>query len=767
MKYVVLPFTLVIVESPSKCRKIEDFLGGSYKVVATYGHLRELNSLNDIGDNFDCQYKEAMSIAKRKQIRIIRNLIKECDEVILATDDDREGEAIAWHVVDMFNLNLDSTKRIKFNEITKKAILYAINNASRVDMNMVNAQKARQVLDLTIGFKITPLLWKAFSKQYQKSLSAGRCQTPTLRLIYDNEQERNKCDYDQGYETIGYFSTECIPLSLAKSFPSKTCVLEFLENSKTYEHIFNRDNIRDKHKSQPKPLSTSKLQQLASNDLHMSPKETMSTCQKLYENGLITYMRTDCRQYSTEFIDNAKLFILDTYGRDYIRYDIINITKLHNKEAHEAIRPTNIFLSSYDTLDKKEKNMYKLIWCNAVESCMSESVYQTLTARISAYNENQFVGIFDKNIFAGWEMIKGVNDSKVKLFDYVKHIKNNTLIFTHQLHSRERIEKPVQHYTEAKLIQLLESKGIGRPSTYASLVEKIQDRGYAKKQNVPGKLIECTDYFLEKGVITSKNEERIIGNEKNKLVITNLGIITVEYLTANFQNIFDYNYTKEMESNLDALSKGECSLFTICKQCDCLVESLINVTRKEQEKEGQIEVDEFHSYVIGKHGPVIKKVIDDNVTFHRVKRGVNIEQIKKLDYCIEDILDTTTVSKEEKSIGLYESKEVFIKKGRFGLYALWDNQKVSLKVFGNRPKENIKINEVVGYLDCHVFATFRELNESTSIRSGAKGLYIYYKSRVMKKPQFLHLNGFHNDPKTCDLSDLKTWIEDTHGIHVK
>jgi len=315
--------TLVIVESPAKCKKIEEFLGPGYKCLASFGHLRELSSLNNIniGDNFKPTFQVIDNSLKKKQIDLLRKAINSADDVILATDDDREGEGISFHIMELFKLP-ENTKRIVFNEITETALKNALQNPRKIDMNIVHAQQTRQILDLLVGFKITPMLWKFISQNSENSLSAGRCQTPALRLIYDNQTEIDTSDNKKVYNTIGFFTNMNLPFELNKQFENEEETLDFLEVSANFSHLYTCSQPTKVTKNQPEPFTTSRLQQTASNELHFSPKETMKLCQTLYEAGYITYMRTDSKKYSADFIDTAKDYIVRNYEPKYVNENI-------------------------------------------------------------------------------------------------------------------------------------------------------------------------------------------------------------------------------------------------------------------------------------------------------------------------------------------------------------------------------------------------------------------------------------------------------------
>lgn len=680
-KYTNLQKSLVIVESPAKCKKIEEYLGVGYKCVASYGHLRELNSLknihiNDNDNTFTPEFTIINTALKKKHIEFLRKEILNSREIILATDDDREGEAIAWHICMLFNLNPTTTKRIIFHEITKTAIEQSIRNPQTINMNIVYAQQARQIIDLFVGFHISPQLWKYIAYNAKNALSAGRCQTPALRLLYDNEKDIRANPGKKIYKITGYFTNLCIPFELNHDIPisedsqENEQIIKFLEYSadNAKNHIYTHTTPERTYKLPPDPFTTSRLQQISSNELHISPKETMKICQTLYEAGYITYMRTDSNKYSGEFLETIKEYILKTYDEKYM-HNNINIhllgekTELENdlkssiksdkkskpskkqKEdnknetiggAHEAIRPTNIKMQNIDSdkFTSREKRVYKLIWRNTLQSCMANAEYNSFTAKINisdsvvfSNTKNSYYYKYhtEQLIFAGWKIadpsFSPLPSSQIeKNYIYLLNLSENSKILYKKITATLTIKNQKQHYTEAKLIQLLEEKGIGRPSTFSMLIDKIQEKEYALKQDVKGQTISCKDYEIEYD--EKKNEasdifeietSREIGNEKNKLVIQPLGMIVLDFLENHFLSLFDYNFTEKMENDLDEVAKGQKDYNLVCRECLDAINNLINLsvlaeTSEKSTKLAKIEykIDDNHYYIIGKNGPVIK-----------------------------------------------------------------------------------------------------------------------------------------------------------------
>jgi DNA topoisomerase-1 len=792
--------TLVIVESPAKCKKIEEYLGPGYKCIASYGHLRELSSLKniDIENNYKPTYTIIDNALKKKQIEVLRKAIKSADEVILATDDDREGEAIAWHLCDIFKLDVNKTKRIIFHEITSTALQNSIKNQTIINMDIVNAQQARQILDLLVGFKISPILWKCIAKNKETGLSAGRCQTPALNIIYENYQEINESKEQKVYNTTGYFTSSNIPFELNKQYESEYEVTTFLNEAADFSHIYTCSQPIKTYKNPPEPFTTSRLQQVASNELHYSPKETMRICQILYEAGLITYMRTDSKTYSGDFIESVKTYITQTYI-EYDKYIHKNIDLMVNgiikdkdkdknkdkdketifkkntgkpspQEAHEAIRPTQISLIELPkTMDSKERKMYKLIWENTLESCMTPASFYSITATISSFQNTKFTYSSELIDFPGWKIVSKKYTSDNKEFQYLQNIKQNSVIPYKKICSKVIVKGLKQHYTEARLVHFLEEKGIGRPSTFSSLVDKIQERGYVKKEDIKGKEVMCKDFELENDEIFEIDSKREFGNEKSKLVIQPLGILVIEFLNKNFMDLFHYDYTKLMEDSLDKVAKGQLTWFELCKKCHEQIDQFIDGLDTDTKIE--IKIDKNNTYMIGKYGPVIKCVEEmdgkEEIQFKAVKQNVDIKLLEKGDYKIEDVIDTKKQAKSQYILGQYDGNDVVLKKGKFGLYISWGENSKTLKELGNRPIENITFDEVKKYLE-EGSNTVRDISKGLSIKKGPKGDYLFYKNSKMKKPQFYDIKTFINetqeDYKICDMNMLKSWIKEKYNI---
>jgi DNA topoisomerase I len=818
-----MSYKLIIVESPAKCTKIEKFLGAGYKVLGSYGHITHLSNLKQI--DFANNYKPNFEIVESKQMQInkIKRAINNASETILATDDDREGEAIAWHICQVFNLPIENTKRIIFHEITEGAIKNAITNPTIINMNLVYAQQGRQILDLIVGFKITPLLWKYIVANTKNSLSAGRCQTPALRLVYDNYKEIIESPGKMSFNSSAYFTPQNILFSLNYNHNSHEEIKEFLTLSKTHDHILSKEKEKEIQKIPPQPFTTSSLQQSANNIMHCSPKETMALAQKLYEGGYITYMRTDSKVYSEEFIEKSKEYITAKYNSNYINKELYKITqslkceedkkertkeetktkkeeKAKNKnskkgdtnndqslaqEAHEAIRPTNINVDKIpddeDVFTAKHRKLYKLIWTNTLESMMAISLYKQLVVKISAPENKYYRYSAEENIFLGWKVVQGIEEEKY--YNYLQLIKEGTIDYK-KIVSKQTLKDLKSHYSEAKLVQLLEQRGIGRPSTFSTLIEKIQERKYVEKQNVNGKKIEIIDYILENNKENNKQNNKEIqeikgskefGNEKNKLVITQTGIFVIEFLLKHFNSLFDYDYTRNMENDLDLIARGEKLYYNLCEECDKNIDELCeknelhkNAANKDNISEKvNIKIDSKHTYLIGKNGPTIKFVKEDtSIGFYGVKKDIDLEKLKNGHYKLEEIIETK--EDNNKLLGQYNNNPLYLKYGKYGYYLECGEIKKSLNsVKINIPLKNIEYDDAINIINSASESNnslVRFINKDISIRKGKYGDYIFYKTEKMKKPQFLKLSSFNDDYKNCSLENLKTWLKETYQI---
>ena len=767
---------LVIVESPAKCKKIEEYLGNGYKCIASYGHIQNLATemglkCIDVENNF----KPTFSVLREKEKHIskMRSEISKASEVILATDDDREGEGIAWHICQLFNLPVNTTKRMIFHEITKSALQNAVGNCGTLNMDLVNAQQARQVLDLLVGYIISPILWQKISRNSKTGLSAGRCQSPALRLVYDNQKDIDSSPGKKVYNTTGYFTSKNILFTLNFNHNDESSMENFLEESVNHDHIITCQKPKITTKNPPSPFTTSALQQSASSNYNISPKDTMKICQKLYEAGLITYMRTDSKTYSQEFIEKAKEHIKNSYGEEYINKDVNKLSerseskpkkkskkkdkekdKVEAQEAHEAIRPTKVdLIDAPNTFEPREKKIYKLIWRTTIESCMEAAKCNSITAIITAPETHSYRNTEELVIFPGWKIVGGY-DKENPTYNYLLTIKNGSVTEYKKINSKVTMKELKSHYNEAKLIQILEEKGIGRPSTFASLLDKIMERGYVKKQDVKGKKINCIDFELIDDTIEEKTHEKEFGNEKNRLVIQPVGLLVIEFLIENFQQLFNYDYTKNMEDQLDIIAKGDMIWYNLCDQCHSEIKLLTSKISTIQRT--SIKIDDEHTYMIARNGPVIKCTIGDQITFKSVKHDINLDDLKKGTIGLEDVL--SDVQRDAKLLGEYQGERLILKKGKFGYYLSWGDNKKSISST-DFDESNFTIENAVSIIETKDANMIRKIDDNSSVRNGKYGPYIFYKTNVMKKPKFIKLKAFKENYETCDLKILLEYVE--------
>lgn len=764
---------LLIVESPSKCAKIENYLGLEYCCIASKGHLRQIIGLKSIDTKNDFKPTFSLIQEKKDHIEKMKDIIDAFphDKIYLATDDDREGEAISWHICEIFNLPISTMKRILFHEITKPAITEAIKKPTVINMKLVMAQQARQILDIIVGYKISPFLWKHLYNNSENSLSAGRCQTPALKLVYDNNEERKKISISKDYHINGIFTDKKIKFALSNAMNTEEECENFLNLSKTYKHqlkIHKNSNIQ---KSPPQPFHTSRLLQTASNQLHMSPNETMSLCQQLYQNGYITYMRTESSLYSKEFLNKIETYITKTYENKKYVGDLSKVMNKNNDNPHEAIRSTQIEMKTLPNCSNNRMvSLYKLIWRNTIESCMSVANYEQTTIHISSPVESIYKTEIEKPIFLGWKIV----NNKINLTDeqnscnalllYLKSLETKGSGVVYDNISCELNIKNNHHfYTEASLINKLESLGIGRPSTFSTIIETIKERGYVNKEDTKGITVNCIEYVLKKNNIEKSIKDKTFGAEKSKLIIQPIGILCIEFLFEYFQKLFSYEYTKNMELELDSICNNEDKIWNIiCKECYNEIK-IISKTMKNINKK-TYEISPGYSLAFEKYGPVIRHDLDNNeYEYLSVKKDFvfDLDKLSNKEYNLQDI-----ILKENNQLGNYQNEEIQIKSGRYGYYAEWGDKKESIKDI-NVPLEDITLEILTEFLNKKQKENkpvLREINEQLSVRKSKFGLYIYYKTSSMKKPRFLNIKKFEKGVLTCEKDELINWLIKEYNI---
>ena len=770
IKYNTNAIFLLIVESPSKCSKIESFLGNNYACIASMGHLQTITSLKDIDtkNNYNPTFKIIEN--KKSYISQMSKIISSFDKnnIIIATDDDREGEAIGWHICNLFSLDIKKTKRIIFHEITKNAIQEAIKIPTTINMSIVYAQFSRQILDIIVGFKISPFLWKYLYNDKENSLSAGRCQTPALRLIYDLYKKNND-NIEIKYKTIGYFTQHNLLFTLNTSINNED-IINFLENSKKFNYSLKVGEEKKTSISPSKPFNTSKLLQVVGNTLNLSPKQIMNICQKLYQSGYITYMRTESTKYSNVFIKHACDNIISNYGEKYIG-DTKKITNSDINNPHEAIRVTNLNnVTAVDNKDPFLSKVYKIIYNNTIESCMAN--YTANISIISINSPIKDVNYEYKNeipIFYGWKIVKNkynideINKEAGMLLYFKSIFNNNIPIDYKKIDCNVSIKTNVNHYTEHSLINKLESLGIGRPSTFATIVDVIQERKYVEKKDIEAREIFVKEYSLDDNkIINSREIKKKYGEEKNKLVITNIGIISIEFLIDNFESLFSYNYTELMENELDNIASGTNNeWYSICNNCDSEIK---NISKKIKDiKKCNFKLNQEYDIVFERYGPSLRTIDSDgNYTYKNIRKDIQIDmdKIQNNNYDIKDIIE----DKDELFLGKHKDKEIYKKIGKYGPYIEYDGQTKSIKDI-KKKFSDIKLEDVLELINDEKETTniFRIFTPYLSVRKGKYGAYAYFKRENMKKPTFYNIKKFKDNFIECDKNIFINWICDNYN----
>ena len=768
---------LVIVESPSKCKKIEKILGFQYKCIASKGHICNISKIKK-------NYEPVFEILKEKKqhVEYMREIISQfaIENIYLGTDDDREGEAIAWHICHIFQLPIETTHRIIFHEITDSAIRAAVAFPLKIRMNIVNSQKARQVLDRIVGFEVSPLLSKRISNNENMHLSAGRCQTPALRLIYDLEENKKEKKYM--YQTIGSFFSPSISCSLSHSFETELECEDFLEKSKTHIHIYSLENPENKKISAPLPFNTSTLLQYINNTLHLTPKQIMYYCQILYQNGFITYMRTESTKYSLEFLNKIR----ECFDDETWIGDLSKIQNQNHNNPHEAIRITylekcRLEEKDIDSVEEKTdfiklNSVYDIIRIRTIESCMSCYQYKNIKIKIDAPNTYYYHYDLEIPIFLGWKKCKWLEKDFLE-----KQEKQNAFYFSLQHKSKKRIdpdkiectiitENGKCYYTESGLIKKLEDIGIGRPSTFAMILETVQEKKYVLKQDIVGEKKTVVEFVLDNQKKMNKIEkERIFGQEKNKLIIQDLGKHVIEELIGTFESLFSYDYTNKMEQKLDLVCTELLEWKDICKECDIEIKEKSKKWKEEiQEK---YKIDDIHELIFSKNGPMIKKVVKntlkDEYEYKSIRKiKLDLEKLKRGEYTLEELLEIPN-----EYLGNYLDKEIYLKNGPYGAYVIWGDKKETIKeLTKNKNLWDIQLQDIIDILSLQKETklppnVLRIINNNMIIRKGKYGPYVYYTKKI--KPECYSLKGFIAKGKninTCDIKEMIEWMEETYGI---
>ena len=673
---------LVIVESPAKAKTIEKFLGKDFKVASSYGHIADLPS-NELGVDVEKDFspKYIVSSEKKKVVSELKSLVKKMKTVWLASDEDREGEAIAWHLANTLNLKSDNTKRIVFNEITKAAILDAIEKPRDINYDLVNAQQARRVLDRLVGYELSPVLWR----KVKGGLSAGRVQSVSVRLIVEREREIKAFVPQQTFKILAIFSTQknkFISAYLPKTFESFKVTEVFLNLNKLAE--FSVDAIEKKPvlKSPTAPFTTSTLQQEASRKLFFSVSKTMNVAQRLYEAGLITYMRTDSVNLSKEAQKGALKQIESLYGEAYKKPRQYRVKSKGAQEAHEAIRPTD-FSRAKVNMDYDQSRLYELIWKRAIASQMSDAKLERTQFKIAAStHQEKFIAKGEVITFDGFLKVylEGVDEESDEQNSLLPAVKKGELLQLKSMEANQRFSRPPYRFTEASLVKKLEELGIGRPSTYAPTISTIQNRKYIEKGTSEGETRTYTQLQLVNNVVTTKSLKEKVGANKGKLIPTDVGIIVNDFLVANFKNILDYSFTAKVEQSFDQIAEGTENWTSMIKGFYDSFHKTVDFVKENATRESGERVlgnDPKSGRVVkvrlGRFGPIAQigePEDEEKPVFVSLSPGQKLESLQ--------LNEALKLFKLPKSIGIYEGHEVIVNNGRFGPYVKFQDMFVSL-----------------------------------------------------------------------------------------
>ncbi|MBQ3623248.1 MAG: type I DNA topoisomerase [Bacteroidaceae bacterium] len=738
---------LVIVESPAKAKTIEKFLGKEYKVMSSYGHICDLKKkeFSIDTDTFEPEYE--IPAEKEKLVASLRNEAKKADMVWLASDEDREGEAISWHLYTILNLTPEKTKRIVFHEITKSAILNAIENPRDINTNLVYAQQARRVLDRVVGFKLSPILWR----KVKPALSAGRVQSVTVRLIVEREREINKFQSESGYKITALFELpgkekklNTLQTELTKRFKTKEEAEEFLVSCKEAKFTIDEVSVKPFKKSPAAPFTTSTLQQEAARKLHFTVSQTMMIAQRLYESGYITYMRTDSVNLSSLCINSSKKVITDTYGSEYLKTRKYSTSSKGAQEAHEAIRPTYMENSSIEG-SIPEKRLYELIWKRTIASQMSDAIVEKTVANISiSGHEEHFMATGEVTQFDGFlHVYKESSDDDVSQDTAaLPPLSEGENLKAIEITATERFTQHPPRYTEASLVRKLEELGIGRPSTYAPTISTIQQREYVEKGNKAGTTRTYGILTLNDGKVTYKEGQETFGSEKSKLIPTDIGIVVNDFLLEYFPEIMDYNFTATVEKDFDDIAEGKKEWVKPIKEFysdfEPQIESILQTKTEHKVGERILGTEPGTgkpvSVKIGRFGPIVQigsANDEEKPRFAQMKPGQTLETIT-----LEEALSLFSLP---RTLGEYNGENITIGAGRFGPYIKVGTSYVSL------PKTHdpltVSLDEAKQLIDEKrksdaekIIKTFEQEPE-LQILNGRYGPYICYKKSNYKLPK--------------------------------
>ncbi len=748
----IMQENLVIVESPAKAKTIEKFLGDDFKVMSSYGHIRDLKKKELSIDPKTLEPDYEIPEEKKKLVSELKNNAKKANKIWLASDEDREGEAISWHLCEVLGLDEEKTSRIVFHEITPTAIQDAIKNPRHLDMNLVNAQQARRVLDRLVGFKLSPVLWR----KVKPALSAGRVQSVAVRLIVEREREIQDFNSEPYYRINAIFGVQNadgsqseVKAELDKRFDNHDDALAFLDKCKDANFTVSSIAKKPLKRTPAPPFTTSTLQQEAARKLGFTVSQTMMVAQRLYEAGRITYMRTDSVNLSTLAINTSKDEIIKTWGKEYSKSRNYTTHAKGAQEAHEAIRPTYMSEMSIDGT-QQEKRLYELIWKRTAASQMADAQIEKTTVNIDITGSDaKFVANGEVIVFDGFLKVYRESTDDDENQDDFSHnlpaLKKGDLLLRREIISTERFSQGPIRYTEASLVRKLEELGIGRPSTYAPTISTIQQREYVQKGDKKG---EERLYAIDslKGIkVTSKTKKEMAGSEKGKLLPTDIGIVVNDFLIQNFPDIMDYNFTAKVEQQFDQIAEGKEEWSKMMKDFDKKfepnVKNVMDARSEHKAGERELGIDPKSGkpvfVKIGRFGPVVQiGTADDSEKprFSQLPSDSSMETIT-LDEALE-------LFKLPRTIGQFEGTNVVIGAGRFGPYIMHNKKYVSLPKDENPLTISLEtavalINEKRQQEEQRHLKTFDE-DEKMEVLNGRYGPYIAYDGKNYRMPKNLH-----------------------------
>ena len=726
---------LVIVESPAKAKTIEGYLGKDFVVKSSMGHIRDLakgNDSVDIDNDFAPKYE--VSPSSKKVVTELKGLAKKADTVWLATDEDREGEAISWHLMEALNLKPAQTKRIVFSEITKPAILKAIESPRTVDADLVNAQQARRILDRLVGFELSPVLWR----KIRPSLSAGRVQSVGVRIIVDREREIDGHTAKSSFRVVGHFNTgsAVVKASCNKNFTSEAEAKAFLEACAGATHEVSSIETKPSTKKPAAPFTTSTLQQEASRKLSFSVSRTMGVAQRLYEAGRITYMRTDSTNLSDVALEAAEKEIGSTFGPEYAFKRTYASKSKGAQEAHEAIRPTDLSAPNIDA-SREEQRLYELIYKRTLASQMADAKLDKTVAKISVSGrEEMYVARGEVITFEGFLKLylEGTDDEDAPdetTKDMLPAMTEGQSMSRDSIVATERFSKHPPRYTEASLVKRLEELGIGRPSTYASTIDVMQKRGYVVKEDRDGTPRNYRVLTLAGQTVSAETATENAGQERGKLFPTDIGLVVNDFLLEHFENILDYNFTADVEGEFDVIARGQLDWRAMLKRFYAPFKETVDTTMEHAERASGERILGVHPESgaqilcrIGRYGPMaqIGGPDDEEKQYASLLPGQSIETLT-----LEEALD---LFKLPRTLGEHEGKKVTAAIGRFGPYVRFDGKFVSLKADDGDDPYTVTLERALelikAKLEADAKALIKVFEEDDSVRvlNGRYGPYI-------------------------------------------